>query len=177
MSAAPGRQFRRALALTRPSSVGLHVDMRLPRTWLGQGRLLSVAVVAVATIANVAGCAAGPQEVPDLGVNNGTTLPVAVVVNGSFVKTIAPGQMELIAGNTLPPLPWGVDARSPSGRVLLHVDVAVGSVWSTTNPDGSTERHGAANRVDLSCGRLDVYAGPPLAGPMPNPGSPGDCDR
>jgi hypothetical protein len=176
MSAAPVAHSDGPLALTRQSSVGLHVDVMLPRTRLGQRRLLWVAVVALATIANVAGCAAGPQEAPDLGVSNGTTLPVAVVVNGSFVKSIAPGKMELIAGSTLPPLPWSVDTRSPSGRVLLHLDVAVGSVWSTTNPDGSTERHGAANRVDLSCGRLDVYAGPPLAGPIPDPGSQGDCD-
>jgi hypothetical protein len=34
---------------------------------------------------------------------------------------------------------------------------------------------GDGNRVDLSCGRIDVWAGPPLLGPAPGPGTPGDC--
>lgn len=136
-----------------------------------------MAAVAVAASTVLAACriVASPER-HDLNVDNGTTLSVAVAVNETVVATIAPGESERIASDNLPALPWSVDAKTPTGRVLLHLDVPVGSVWSKTNPDGSTEHHGAANRVDLSCGRLDLYVGPPLAGPMPGPGVPGDCD-
>jgi hypothetical protein len=141
------------------------------------GRLVRVALMAVTFGASLGACAPGPaRDQPDLNVDNGTTLPVTVIVNGAVVATVAPDTHEKLAGNTLPALPWIVDATSPTGRVLLHLDVPVGSVWSTTNPDGSFEQHGAGDRVDLSCGRLDVYAGPGLAGPMPGPGVPGDCE-
>jgi hypothetical protein len=73
-------------------------------------------------------------------------------------------------------MPWAIEATSPSGRILLELVALPGVVWSTTEPDGSTSQHGAANRVDLSCGRLDVFVGPPLLGPMPGLGVPGDCD-
>ena len=121
-------------------------------------------VIAIALVAGVVCACRGfqGQAVPDLGIDNATTLPVTVVVNGVVVGTIAAGATERIGGKKLPTLPWSVDAMSPTGRVLLHLDVPVGSVWSTTNPDGSFTEQGAGNRVDLSCGRLDIYAGPPL---------------
>ncbi len=31
-------------------------------------------------------------------------------------------------------------------------------------------------RVDLSCGRIDIWSGTPMMGPAPGPGVPGDCD-
>ena len=48
-----------------------------------------------------------------------------------------------------------------------------GDVYSSS--DGR-QSHGVAARADLSCGRIDLWSGPPLAGPAPNPGTPGDCD-
>jgi len=76
----------------------------------------------------------------------------------------------------LPRQPWLVEARTPTGRVLSSMTVRPGDVWETTMPDGSTQMKGDAVRVDLSCGRLDMWSGPPLLGPAPGPGKTGDCD-
>jgi hypothetical protein len=76
----------------------------------------------------------------------------------------------------VPRLPWHVAVRTLSGRELLAFDVGPDSVTSTTGPDGRVEMRGAGARVDLSCGRLDAYAGPPMIGPAPGPGVPGDCE-
>ena len=113
---------------------------------------------------------------PALGLDNGTTLPVTIVVNGALIETVPPRTQRFIEQDSLPEMPWQVEARSPTGRVLLTLDVALGVVWETAGPNGAVSLHGAANRVDLSCGRLDLYAGPPLIGPMPGPGEPGDCE-
>jgi len=48
--------------------------------------------------------------------------------------------------------------------------VRPGDVWETAG-----QMKGDAVRVDLSCGRLDIWSGPPLLGPAPGPGKPGDC--
>jgi hypothetical protein len=58
------------------------------------------------------------------------------------------------------------------------MDVAVGEVTATVYPDGHSEAGGAFGRVDLSCGRLTIWAGYDApSGPVPpSPaGSPGDC--
>jgi hypothetical protein len=101
---------------------------------------------------------------------------VTIVVSGTVLGTVPPQTYRDLPTDLLGTMPWTIDAISPSGRVLLTLVVPEGTVWSTTEPDGSTSMHGAATRVDLSCGRLDVFIGPPLAGPMPGPGVPGDCE-
>ena len=50
-----------------------------------------------------------------------------------------------------------------------------GDLQATTNPDGGSSANGIGGRIDLSCGRLDIWSGVPVIGPMPGPGSPGDC--
>ena len=111
-----------------------------------------------------------------LQIDNGTTLAVTVVVNGQVVRDVGPsiGPIE-ISPAILPAPPWSVEVRSPSGRVLLDLTVRPQDVMRTTGPSGLVALKGAAARVDLSCGRLDVWVGPPLAGPPPEPGTPGDC--
>ena len=124
----------------------------------------------------VATCSPAPTGEPhDLGVSNGTTLPVTIAVNGTALRTIQPQTEDTILVKDLPPLPWAVEARTSTGRALLAMSVRAGDVWETTGPDGSHELNGDANRVDLSCGRLDMWSGPPLLGPAPGPGKPGDC--
>jgi len=113
---------------------------------------------------------------PALGIDNGTTLPVTIVVNGTEIETVPPTTHRLIEPEALPEMPWEVEARTPTGRVLLTLAVAPGVVSKTVEPDGVVSLQGAADRVDLSCGRLDLYAGPPLIGPMLGPGEPGDCE-
>jgi len=140
------------------------------------------------TLLLVAGCATiggptptpapSPPPRPSLNVGNGTALDVTLVVNGTAVGVFPPG----VAGPTidvskLPPLPWNVGAQSASGRGLTFMTVKAGDgiatwqngVGSSTIPMG---------RVDLSCGRLTIWAGDhaPSGPPPPIPaGSPGDC--
>jgi len=124
----------------------------------------------------VATCSPAPTgEAHDLVVSNETTLAVTIAVNGIALRTIQPQTQETVPVKDLPPLPWAVEARTSTGRALLSMSVRARDVWETTRPDGSHELNGDANRVDLSCGRLDIWSGPPLLGPAPGPGKPGDC--
>ena len=121
----------------------------------------------------------GAQVGPPLQVENGTGLAVSIVVNGQLVAeypAMASGEVDA----DLPPLPWQVEARSASGRILTSFDVAVGDVRTDRGPQGDIT-HGTAvlGRVDLSCGRLSVWAGditPSGPAPGPNLGRPGDCE-
>jgi hypothetical protein len=109
----------------------------------------------------------------DLTVSNETTMAVELVVNGVHVGTV-PSQMVLIEpADELPPLPWRAEVRTEGGRALLALLVQSGDVWWTKDMSGFVKGDGA--RVDLSCGRIDIWSGPPLNGPAPGPGHPGDC--
>jgi hypothetical protein len=135
-------------------------------------RRLCLVVLLVATV----GCA--PESRPPLGIANGTTMTIGLFVNGEHVGTYAPGSGVTIPGAGLPSMPWFVEARTSTGRVVTSMRVEPDQVTSTTFADGRSETTGAAARVDLSCGRLDVWAGPPVGGPMPpsHAGAPGDCE-
>lgn len=132
----------------------------------------SLAVV-VLVLGVMSGCAGpGGSNPPNykLSIANYTTIAVTLVVNGKVIETVPAGGYQDPIKGELPGLPWNVETRSPSGRVLSRMTVNAGDVWQTTN-----EAKGDAVRVDLSCGRLDVWSGPPLLGPIPGPGQPGDC--
>lgn len=118
-----------------------------------------------------------PAQVRDIEVSNQTTLAVTLVVNGSALRTFPPGAIGAIRVSDLPALPWIVEARAPSGRVLTSMAVRAGDISETSRPDGVRVLQGAAARVELSCGRLDLWSGPPMLGPMAGTtGKPGDCD-
>jgi len=106
-----------------------------------------------------------------LGISNGTTLAVTLVVNGAAFDTYPPGGGANIQPASLPPLPWQAEARSPSGRVLLRLDVRAGAIWRAPCSGNLL-----AARVDLSCGRLELWSFAGMSGPMPGPGRPGDCE-
>src|SRR5262249_41282358 len=114
-----------------------------------------------------------------LGISNGTTMTVSLLVNGQIVVTYGPhdgtSSLDEIKPADLPPFPWKVEAQAPNGRDLLAMTV-VNAPLSLIYPDGHGSVTGTAARVDLSCGRLDMWVGPPLSGPMPGPGKPGDCN-
>jgi hypothetical protein len=129
------------------------------RTWL-------VAILAASTL--LGACA---PERPGLSYSNGTTISIDIIVNGAKVASLAPGADGTIAAATLPALPWTVFANTTGGRTLEAMTVKPGDVVQS----GETQR-GVAARVDLSCGRLDFWVGPPLSGPAPGPGTPGDCN-
>jgi hypothetical protein len=111
-----------------------------------------------------------------LNVSNGSTLAVDLVVNGVLVDRIKPGGGRFdIAAAGLPPLPWSVEIRSPTGRVLVSMAVHAGDAWRADVGGGVTQSKGVGGRVDLSCGRIDVWSGVAMSGPVPGPGVPGDC--
>jgi len=133
--------------------------------------------LAAPLLALIAACSPAPTEgAHDLVVSNQTALAITLAVNGIVVRTIPAHRDDLVLVKDLPPQPWAVETRTPNGRVLSSMTVRPGDVWTTNAPDGSTQMKGDAVRVDLSCGRLDVWSGPPLFGPPPGPGKPGDCD-
>lgn len=116
---------------------------------------------------------------PPLSIWNGTTLQITLIVNGQPMRTIQPGDRQDPVDRTgFPAPPWHVEARTATGRVLAEMDVVPEDIWCTTpGPDGHWGCRSAGDRADLSCGRLDLWAGMPMHGPMP-PSSfpPGDCD-
>lgn len=138
-------------------------------------------LMAAATLAgcqildSLAGRIVDPLE---LSVSNQTTA-ITLVVNGQTVGPFAPTAHEdPIDASLLPAPPWHVEARTPSGRVLTALDVKPGDVWHTTEGrDGHSSATGRATRVDMSCGRLDIWSGRPMSGPAPPRTFPaGDCD-
>jgi hypothetical protein len=135
--------------------------------------------VVVAIAASVLACGVDDSARPYLGVTNGTTLTVSLYVNGQRVGDFPPvgeDPRRPIDAALLPPLPWRVEARSPTGRLLTSMDVRPGEVTTTTGANGEQSSTGTLGRVDLSSGRLDIWQGhdQPL-GPPPGPGTPGDC--
>ena len=133
--------------------------------------------VATVLLAVVTACSPAPTgDAHDLVVSNQTALAITLAVNGVVVRTVQAHTNEAVLAKDLPPQPWLVEARIPTGRVLSSMTVRPGDTWETTMPDGGTQMKGDAVRVDLSCGRLDMWSGPPLFGPPPGPGKPGDCD-
>ena len=154
---------------------------------MGLAAGLVVAVIAVAIVgANLrttqnggAAATTGAAAHVSLGISNGTTLAVTLFVNGKRVAYYPPGgPPPTIDPASLPPLPWIVEARSPSGRVLTSMQVKPGEVQTTALPGFGVEHSAPFARVDLSCGRLTIWAGdiePSGPAPEPSPGTPGDC--
>jgi hypothetical protein len=135
--------------------------------------------VAGALAVVAAGCTiANPQPavgiVPDaeltLTANNQSDRPLELYVNGGKIADVAAGAEPLFRAQDLPPLPWAAELRLKTGRTLLSLTVASGSVVRTANGSISP-----GTRVDLSCGRIELFANYPLLGPAPGAGHPGDC--
>jgi hypothetical protein len=105
----------------------------------------------------------------ELWINNATPLTLVVRVNGVDVRSVDAMVQTSLDTTLLPNLPWSVDVLAANGRQIMSLDVPAGSVWATSLPSGGDVSHGAGHFVDLSCGRIDVWVGPPLDGPMPPP--------
>jgi hypothetical protein len=135
----------------------------LPMSWLCVASMLLVACSpAVAT---------DPLEV-----SNQTTIEVGLFVNGTHVADLRPLATAQVPSSELPAPPWHVEARTAGGRVLLTLDVGPDPVRRSTAPNGGVSIAGAGIRAELSCGQIDLWVGPPLLGPAPGPGTPGDCN-
>jgi hypothetical protein len=133
----------------------------------------------------VAGCVAAsgaptpePTQHIGLSIHNGTTMAVTIVVNGSVIETVPPGTSEDPIQGEMPAMPWAVEVRSPTGRVMTTLDVHPGDYATASLPDGGWHEQGVGRRLDLSCGRLDLWYGTPILGPAPYPSASypsGDC--
>lgn len=134
-------------------------------------------MVLILIAVSLADCAAPAQDnMSRLNADNGTTLPLTLLVNGATVASLDPMSGPVaIPATSLPSLPWLVEVRSSTGRRILELAVEAQNITRTTGPGGQVEMHGAAARAELSCGVVDLWVGPPLAGPPPGPGQEGDC--
>ncbi len=139
---------------------------------------MNARLAGIALLVLVAGCGLNADDRPNLGISNGTTLTVVLTVNGQQVGQVLPGgPAPDINEAGLPPLPWTVEARTVNGRVLTSMVVEPDRVASTTLDDGTGGANGVFGRVDLSCGRLTIWAGDVQpSGPFPGPGLAGDCE-
>jgi hypothetical protein len=134
----------------------------------------------------LAGCAAGAPSAAagastppvSLGVSNGTTLDVTIVVNGTvYAVFTASGTQRAVNMASLPPLPWIVKARTSSGRLMTSLTVKPDQIWGRHGPSGALEANNVGTDLDLSCGRLRIWVGDvtPARPPPPSPaGRPGD---
>jgi len=122
-----------------------------------------------------AGAEAVPADRLVLHVMNGTALAVAVAVNGAALAVVPPRDGAQWPAAQLPALPWLVEARTVAGRLLTTMTVRPGDVWTVDVP-GKAAFGGSFARIDLSCGRLDLWAAMfQPSGPAPGPGQLGDC--
>lgn len=162
-------------AVTKASADG---TSRLHR---GRGTSIRAAWWLIAAPLLMAGCQGSVDVIdlePPINVENGTELAVEVFVNDELVADYPPGAVGTVEAD-LPPLPWRVEARTSTGRVLTSFTVAPGDVQSGRGSGGVEHYSGPLGRVDLSCGRLSLWAGdftPSGPAPGPNPGRPGDCE-
>lgn len=100
-----------------------------------------------------------------LGIWNETSVPVTLAVNGQIIETVPAQGPEHTIVAPLPSMPWTIEARSPSGRVLTQLDVEQAQI----------------NRVAwvvLSCGEIILWYGQATSGgpSFALPKASGDCD-
>src|SRR5215212_9384388 len=107
-----------------------------------------------------------PDGDMDLAAGNYTDRALVLFVNGESLGELGAHSERHLRAAELPALPWHAEVRLPEGRKLSEATVASGSV----------ERHGTGGngvgaRVDLSCGRIDIWSGFPMVGPVPGAGT------
>jgi hypothetical protein len=142
-------------------------------------RVLGSVGWAMLLAASLTGCVSASQSLPlpapssiaPLEYSNQTSIRLELYVNDQRVATMEPGSVGSLSAGELPAQPWLVEARTTAGRVIAKLTVRAGDV--TYGPNSS---RGDAVRVNLSCGVLDIWSGPPLVGPLGGSGSPGDCE-
>jgi hypothetical protein len=148
--------------------------MRMPRSVVVPFVVLTLALEACAIQPVSPTSQASPDARFDLHVDNGTTVQISVVLDGREASQVAPRTTTVVSLRNEPIGDVTIEARIPNGRPVITFAIdprvlgaaPVGSVTNVT---------GAAHRVDLSCGRLDIWLLTPPLGPAPGPGTPGDC--
>jgi hypothetical protein len=133
--------------------------------------LASVALLVAACVTQGPTIGPVPDDQMILSVSNLTDRQLELFVNDGRVAVLDPASSKDVPAGQLPAMPWAAQVRLPTGRVLLELTIRSGSF--TRNANGGS---GPGTRVDLSCGRIDLWSGFPLMGPIPGPGVPSDCD-
>jgi hypothetical protein len=114
--------------------------------------------------------------VPDaqmwLAAGNGSDRKLVLFVNDLPIRDVLPGTETRFTAAELPPLPWHAELRLETGRTLVELVLASGTIMRSSDGGGT----GAGARMDLSCGRVELYSGFPMGGPPPGGGVPGDCN-
>lgn len=109
-------------------------------------------------------------------VANGTTLTLKLTVNGRNAGSAAAMASTVIDAREFGQAPWKIVASTSSGRELLRLEFDAHSAYYTTG-DFPHWGSGPFSRLDLSCGRLDLWVGSPGSGPMPQDSFPAhDCE-
>jgi hypothetical protein len=138
----------------------------------GHSRVTALTLVLACLVA--AACSGPAPTLPSpepvqktLSVSNGTDLVITLTVNGHPVRVIPAQQgAPAIPAADLPPMPWLVEARTATGRVMTSMTVDEADL-AAFDVDGFTARPIPASRIDLTCGRLTVWVGlNPPSGPI-----------
>lgn len=113
-----------------------------------------------------------PATSVDVGIVNGTSMSVGLFINDHRIADYPPGggSIPSLDPRSLPNLPWRVEARSPSGRVLQSLTVQPGELRAGSMTSGS---------IDLACGNLELWVGDFIQKslpPAPTPEQPEACD-
>jgi hypothetical protein len=117
-----------------------------------------------------------PPDQMRLELSNGSVIPVVLHVNGGAGHDVPPGGRADLGMGDIGPPPWSAVVTTAAGRELLRLAVGPGDVVRS-NTGGGTSSSGRGVRADLSCGRIDLWSGPPMMGPAPPESfAPGDCD-
>jgi hypothetical protein len=128
------------------------------------GRVALLALTMVAALACQAAPSPSSGGLAPLEVRNYSTVVVDVTVNGQTEAAVQPESYAAIQTADLPSPPWTVSAVASDGHV--YGSFAVPSLQDLT---------GHGTRIDLSCGRVDMWIGQPLLGPTFIAGASGDC--
>ena len=148
------------------------------------GSFLKTGFALVAAVVLVASATAVPSPTASLrvrvGVSSGTTMALSVALNGQHLGDISPTDTAAAFGPaSLPQLPWDIEVRSTSGKVLVSMTVQVQDVLSTALPGGGQVVTQRFERVDTTCGQLMVWTGEvePSVADLPAPrSSVGPCN-
>ena len=118
-----------------------------------------------------------PQpSVPAVHISNGTTLSLTVAINAHLVGVVDPG-LDASFDTGSYPGPWNVTLATESGRVIAGLTYQLSDIGTDFGGTNGESGIGVGQRLDLSCGTLDVYVGGPILGGTFIPSSsPGDCE-
>lgn len=125
------------------------------------------AALAVSAVLIVAGCLAQAPDGPAARLENGTTVPVAVYMNDSWVGTYPPGaEVDVPIGRA--EIPVVIEARSPSGALLVSFTATADDIAGTAGGAGMTVSSCGPIRLSVSQVELDPLPTPEVApGPCP----------